>query len=552
MWKDKLADLIYRAKRKFYDAVRRMEERDEQRHQEALARAKAAEEAQAEVADVTEMTDVAAEPLSEEALPAPPSKRRNPFKVLWRSFCRNLPQKTDPTSTKVRKYGFLTSLAVMLLAIIYLLVDLLVLPSRNNQLKQELIDLYFPNQSNVVISDTDGNYPEKMLLSFKELYKRNEDVRGWISFHATGKKDFLNIEYPIVHSGDNEEYLRKDFDGNKNRNGTLFFEATNQVDKYTDKERSLIVYGHNMASGQMFAGLNNFLGSVNNARSAATLTMSTLFRKDQYLVFAVVLTDESDRVEGRYFNTRRTKFAGEHDFLDYVEQIRAHSLFDYPVDVNGDDSMLVLSTCTGKTSANVKDGRLVVFARRVRDGEVPQVQTTAIVKNDDVIMPYYWYINQKKTPHKYYTDAGLDVPQQSTTSGTTTVTTDDSTEDTGTTGSGTTATTTGGKGTTTATTVTTTGGTGTTTATGSTTATVTGPSATDGTTAPSGDPTTDPTGDPTTDPTTEPSAEPTESTSSATDPTTEPTTSATQATEPTTEATTTPTEAPAEPTDPTE
>ncbi|MBO5722538.1 MAG: SDR family NAD(P)-dependent oxidoreductase, partial [Lentisphaeria bacterium] len=33
-----------------------------------------------------------------------------------------------------------------------------------------------------------------------------------------------------------------------------------------ERNRALIVYGHNMASGQMFAGLNQFLGSVNNAR----------------------------------------------------------------------------------------------------------------------------------------------------------------------------------------------------------------------------------------------------------------------------------------------
>ena len=35
MWKDKFSQLIYRAKRKFYDAVHRMEERDEMRRREA-------------------------------------------------------------------------------------------------------------------------------------------------------------------------------------------------------------------------------------------------------------------------------------------------------------------------------------------------------------------------------------------------------------------------------------------------------------------------------------------------------------------------------------
>lgn len=241
----------------------------------------------------------------EEERPAPPRARRNPFGALWAGFCSNLPHKEDSVGTKVRKYGFLTSLLVMLVAVVYLAVDLLLIPAKNTQLKNELIDLYHPEQSQVVISEENGNYPENMLASFKDLYDRNNEVRGWISFHAYGKKDFLDIEYPIVYSGDNEKYLKKDFDGNKNRNGTLFFDRANKLNSAEDKNRSLIVYGHNMASGQMFAGLNKFLGSVNNARIATTLTMSTLYRQDQYMVFAVILTDESDTVKGRYFNTWR-------------------------------------------------------------------------------------------------------------------------------------------------------------------------------------------------------------------------------------------------------
>ncbi len=354
--------------------------------------------------------DAFAAPSSDEELPEPPAERRNPFVVLWSGFCSNLPRREDSTGTKVRKYGFLTSLLVMLVAIVYLVVDLLIIPAKNEQLKQELLSLYHPEKSTVIVTKEEaekGNYPDRMLASFVDLYRRNNEVRGWISYHSSGNKDFLDIEYPIVHSGDNEKYLKKDFDGNKNRNGTLFFDQNNTLDSYKDTNRSLIVYGHNMASGQMFAGLNKLLGSVSNARASATLTMSTLFREDEYKVFAVILTDESDKKKGRYFNTRRTAFADGEDFLQYIEQMRERSLFDYPVDVQENDQILVLSTCTGKSSAHVKDGRVVVVARRVRDGEDPGVKTSAIAKNTDVIMPYYWYINQKKTPHAYYTQNGL-------------------------------------------------------------------------------------------------------------------------------------------------
>ena len=152
------------------------------------------------------LLEMFAEEEDEDNMTAPPPARRNPFKALWLGFCGNLPRKEDPTRTKVRKYGFLTSLLVMLVAIIYLLVDLWVIPAKNEKLKQELITLYHPEKSEIVVTPEEAeknHYPENMLASFTDLYDRNNEVRGWISYHATGKTDFLDVEYPIVYSGDN-------------------------------------------------------------------------------------------------------------------------------------------------------------------------------------------------------------------------------------------------------------------------------------------------------------------------------------------------------------
>ena len=389
------------------------------------------------------------------AVAAAPKVRRNPFKVLWEGFVGNIPRKEDSRGTKARKCGFLFSLLVMLVALIYLAVDLLILPAQRARLKDELIGLYHPDQSHTVVSSRDGDYPKNMLASFRELYDLNSEVRGFITYHASGKTDFLNIEYPIVYRDveDTENpYLHTNFKGEYDRAGTLFFDQSNQLNSYRDQNRSLGVYGHNMKGGEMFAGLNKFLNGVNYVRSAPTFTLSTLYRNDDYKVFAVVLLDESDEVKARKFNVWNTQFATDAAFLGYIDEARARSMYDFPVDVTADDQIVVLSTCTGKTSAHVKDGRLVVLARRVRDGESVTVNTKEIQKNSDVIMPYYWYINQNKTPHKYYSDAGVDYPATPNlpTSSTTTTTT------TTTTGSGGTDTTTG-EGTTTSGTGTTTG-----------------------------------------------------------------------------------------------
>ncbi|MBQ8684498.1 MAG: sortase [Clostridia bacterium] len=351
----------------------------------------------------------------DEDLPPVPS-RRNPFVVMWRGFRANLPQRGDTPGALVRKCAFLLALVVLIVSLGYILVDVVVLPMQNSQMYGELEQVYHPENSQVV---TEGNYPEGMLASFRELYDRNDEVRGWISYHATGNKDFLNIEYPVMYSGDNDKYLTVDFDEKKNKNGALFFDMNNKLDTPDDRNTSLIIYGHNMASGQMFAGLNKFIGSVGNARAAAHLTMNTLYENNTYQVFAVLITDE-DEIDKWYFNTRRTRFAGEEDFLGYVEKLRARSLFDYPVEVEADDELLVLSTCTAKSTAKVKDGRLVVVARKMQPGDAV-TDTTLIQRNGDVIMPRYWYINQGLVLHEYYGGDHAGLTTTAPSGGTTTI-----------------------------------------------------------------------------------------------------------------------------------
>ncbi len=354
-----------------------------------------------------------------DVVPAP-AERRNPFRVLWKGILSFFPCREDATGEKIRKVAFLLCLCILLVSSGYLLSNLYVQPEQNEQLQEELENIYRPENSMTVVSTEEEPFPQGMLASFKDLYRRNDEVRGWIRYHATGKEDFLHINYPVMYSGDNDKYLTVDFDEKKNKNGALFFDGSNRVSSRDEENRSLIIYGHNMASGQMFAGLNRLLGNLNNARAASMITLSTLFREDDYLVLAVILTDEAEPNDAFYFNTRRTDFASDEDFLAYVEEMRARSMFDYPVEIHADDQLLVLSTCSNKNSAKVKDGRVVVVARRRRGNEA-DVDTAKITKNEDVIMPRAWYVNQQLPLHPFYEpDKGTDTT--ATTTGTTTTT----------------------------------------------------------------------------------------------------------------------------------
>ena len=134
--------------------------------------------------------------------------------------------------------------------------------------------------------------------------------------------------------------------------------------------------------------------------------------------------------------------------MNYVAELRARSLYDYPVDVSATDELLILSTCTNKSQVKVADGRMAVIARRVRDNEDTQVNTASITDNADVIMPYAWYTAQGLTPHVFYTETDYHLPDAvgttaaatvattaATTVATTTAATDEATPATDPTGS---------------------------------------------------------------------------------------------------------------------
>lgn len=310
------------------------------------------------------------------------------------------PRAARTAGDRLRRVLLWVAATIFLASAGVILYDTLLQPAANRNLYADLYDQY-EEPVKEPTEENKGNYPEGMLPAFASLYDQNPQVKGWLSYHAE-EKDFLKIEYPVMYSGDNEKYLKRDFTGKKNKNGALYFDMRHTLETAEDQNKVLIVYGHNMASGQMFAGLNKMIGHVGRARTAPTLTLSTLFEESEYKVFAVILTDEDEQPQWR-LNVRRSEFTGDADFLAHVEQLRAHSLFDYPVDVEPEDQLLVLSTCTAPSQAVVKDGRLLVVARKVRPGETETVDTARIKKNKDVIMPSAWYTLQDKALHTYYT-----------------------------------------------------------------------------------------------------------------------------------------------------
>lgn len=341
---------------------------------------------------------------------------------LYRFVGGFVPKFGDKPFEFVRKLVSLFAVSVMIAGVSYLLNEMIIIPVQYEKQMEFISSIYQPGVSQPLTQEEmDFKYPYGITDDFKKLYYMNNDVRGWLTFQSTepteNGKPFIDISYPVLYSGNNDFYLDHDFFKASNRNGALFLDGRNWL-TYKTRQQSLIIYGHNLSNDQMFTRLNYLVRHSDElyyARNAYKLTFNTLYEQAEYLVFAVMVANTEER-DGPKFQYLYTDFESDEAFLQYIADVRARSLYDYNgVDVRVGDELLLLYTCNSKSYAGIDDGRTVVLARKVRPGESSEINKYTIVKNEDVIMPYAWYIHKGLTPHEYYTNGDFVLPDIPTT-----------------------------------------------------------------------------------------------------------------------------------------
>ena len=90
---------------------------------------------------------------------------------------------------------------------------------------------------------------------------------------------------------------------------------------------------------------------------------------------------------GQFFNYMVGNFQNEKDFMNYVYNVRVRSLINCPVDINENDELLTLSTC----SYEFTNFRTVVVARKVRLGEDAKVDVSKASINSNAVWPEVYY-----------------------------------------------------------------------------------------------------------------------------------------------------------------
>ncbi|HWR24417.1 MAG TPA: class B sortase [Feifaniaceae bacterium] len=182
---------------------------------------------------------------------------------------------------------------------------------------------------------------------YEALLLANGDFCAWLYCEGTV------INYPVVQGGDNRYYLSHLFNGQRNKMGTLFVDASN-APGFSDQ--NTIIYGHHMKNGSMFASLVGYKKQAyyDEHPELLLLTPSAAYRAELFAGYIIQGYATND-VYKKSFDT-------EAQFLSFLGAARTNSDFVSDVEVTAEDRIITFSTCTYEYD----DSRYVVLGKLVR------------------------------------------------------------------------------------------------------------------------------------------------------------------------------------------
>lgn len=173
-----------------------------------------------------------------------------------------------------------------------------------------------------------------------ELKEVNDDFVGILRVSSI-------IEELVVHSSDNNEYLRLNFEKEYHRYGTIFMDYRNTLD-----DQNIIMYGHYVYYDEdgMFTELH-LLKDQDNYEEHKYIELETIEGIRQYQVAAVFYYD----LNADYPQYYQTSYS---DIDGYLEDIAMTQFYDTGIEITNKSKLLTLQTCV----RNRDDLRLIVVA----------------------------------------------------------------------------------------------------------------------------------------------------------------------------------------------
>jgi len=212
-------------------------------------------------------------------------------------------------------------------------------PSNNNENpNQSTNQVYYPNDYWDYI-----NVPV-INVNFDELLQKNPDTVGWIKVNGT------KVNYPVVQTTNNDYYLNHAFNKTRNAGGWIYADFRSD---FVNFGKNTIIYAHNLTNRTMFGSLVEtqksywYTNPDNKYIKISTPTSNTV-----WAIFSTYTIEPTT-------DYLRTNFESK-NYQEFLNTMKARSIYNFGVDVSEADKILTLSTCN---DAGTK--RIVVQAKMV-------------------------------------------------------------------------------------------------------------------------------------------------------------------------------------------
>ena len=240
----------------------------------------------------------------------------------------------------IRVFFFLLLVAIIVASSIYILSNLM-------QEKKQQND--FEELQEIVEDNTQEESDSENSIDLYNLYLINNDVVGWIRIEGT------NINYPVMQNS--EYYLRQNIYKEYSTYGTPFLADYCNI----NLSDNLIIYGHHIKSGMMFADLDKYKSYdyyLNHKTIKLYKLRGTETIEEEYKIISCFKTTVN-KGGFKYYNFFNA--TSEADYNSFVKQCRELSFYNTDDTANYRDKLITLSTC----EYSLNNGRMVVVAKKI-------------------------------------------------------------------------------------------------------------------------------------------------------------------------------------------
>lgn len=236
---------------------------------------------------------------------------------------------------------------------------------------------------------------QDVLDKLNEKIAINEDVVGWLRVPDTEIDEHVLQKTDWDVSKNGEYYERKDINGQYDWFGSYFADYESTVGDRNEMSNIVTIYGHSMndnIDSDKFSKLKRYKDQK-FAEEHPYFYLTTPTDDMVFKVFGVIYTDWKYLPyyypdEKSLKDAKKTQKYLKIDTLQgVIDEMKARSLFDFDVEVDSSDKLVVLSTCTylyGKTQEEQEQYRFLVVGRLVRPDEDTSAATVKVEENKDV------------------------------------------------------------------------------------------------------------------------------------------------------------------------